>query len=134
MQTHTIRNKNKPTPIVTFTPDFFKQLMQARPDSASLVLHNLKKSYQSFTGKTLAIDHTQMLALLERAGANSLGIWQSSYSNLPPSLFMVKTTFIEGFSYWEREPLDQQLSVAEAFYALLDNALIPPLLIPTQKP
>lgn len=125
MQTHTVRNKSKPTPIVTLTEPFLAQMLAARPESVSLVLARFLASYAALTGRRPVIQHDQHLALLAKAGADDAGVWVSRYAGLPPSLSQVRQFFADGFMAAPAAScgLDQELEVVEAFFSLLDSQM-----------
>ena len=127
MQTHTLRNKSKTTPIVRLTASFMTKMLAARPDSVSLVLARFIKNYATLTGKRPTLDYEQNMLLLNRADADENGQWSSPYAGLPLVLNRVHQCFIEGFlgAPPARQTMEEDLMIAERFFDLLDTQLKP---------
>ena len=120
MSEFTIRNKST-RPIVTLRPQFLALMLEARPDSASLVLAKYCKDYKKLTGKEIHLDHDQNLQFLARFGADENGMWTGGYANLPNPWYAVERAFVDGFLARGLSPhLQQELEIAEAFYGMLD--------------
>lgn len=121
MSTHTIRNKAKPTPIVTLTPKFMAQVLAARPESANLVLGWFFESYRRLTGKKPTLDYDQKKVLSERAGADAREYWVSRYVSLTAELYRVRECFVMGFMQpTSADNMQEALVTAELFYDGLD--------------
>jgi sigma54-dependent transcription regulator len=122
MQTHTIRNKTSPTPILSFTPKFLAVVLRAQPEAAALTLDWFKRQYKTLTGKAMALDYEQSRALLARAGADEQGRWQSRFSGLSGTDYKVVTLFEQGFLSSGGMTFDEALAVADAFYSAMTRA------------
>lgn len=120
MQTHTIRNKGKPTPIFTLTPAFFARVQECYPEAVTLALGSMVKQYQTLTGKKIVLDHEQQLALMKMCGADASGTWVSRYSRLKGRPFRLLRTFESGFLS-ESLALDEALELAQEFFVLLEK-------------
>lgn len=120
MKEYSLRNKSK-QPIVTFTAPVMERFLKARPDSVALTLAKLVEDYARLTGKRPVVDYDQRVVLDAHYGVDERGAWKSAYSNLEVSLFSVKRAFEAGFlSRTLSDGVLADLTVAEAFYALLD--------------
>lgn len=110
MKTHTIRNKSKTTPIVTFSKPFLKKLLESHPLATRLTLARMLKLLRTYSGKQHAIDyeqHQQLEAI--------------PYKLIEGDLWFVESVFKEGFMNQSLTELDYDLTVANNFYKLLDN-------------
>ncbi len=125
MKTHTIRNKQKPTPIVTLTPDFFTVVKEAMPEAFTLMLGLLVKQLQTLTGKKAVLAHEQHVALMAVCGADETGGWPSRFNRLPALQQHVMATFERGFLVAPTMPPDEALALAQAFYTMLARELPP---------
>jgi len=120
MKEFSVRNKST-RPIMTLTPAMLAKMLQARPESVSLVLAKKRRDYKEITGKALTLDYAQEQALLAHAGADSRGTWTSRYSQLPYPLSQVKPLFADGFLIRPMSgSMVEDLALAESFHALLD--------------
>ncbi len=120
MPEFSLRNKTSPTPTLTLSKAVMGAMMDARPESSSLVLAKLKKDYLALTGKVFRLDPDQEQALLFRYGATDSGRWVSAFSKLPHPLSTAVNAFVSGFlSGTVSQCLLADLEVAEAFYGLL---------------
>ena len=120
--THTIRNKAKFTPILSFTQAFLSMVLQAKPESVSLMLSHFKKEYKALTGKAIALDHEQRMLIHAHFGFSDDGVWYSKYSKMDPVLYHVERAFKDGMLQ-SSASMDEFLARSEAFYSMLDLAL-----------
>lgn len=121
MQTHTIRNKDKPTPILTLKPAFFAKVLASRPESASLMLTKLKQDIKALVGKTPSLDYDQQQQLLAVTGATGTGRWVSKFSQYPPHLSRLAELFSSGLLSAPTMGAEEVLQAAEDFYAMLER-------------
>lgn len=121
MKTHTIRNKNSPTPIITLSPEFFDLMLNAYPEASSIALAWFRTSYRNLTGKHIHLDHEQKSLLLERYGADSIGLWVSKFSKLELIPYSVLRAFENGIQSSISHDFETVLSIAEEFYSMMDS-------------
>lgn len=118
----TIRNKAK-NPILTFKPETLKMLLGVQREVSQLVIGKYCQAYKQDTGRTIAIDHEQHLALLAHYGADERGTWVSEFSKMGMPWFMVERCFRDGFLMAGFEGFAKELVTAQAFYGLLATQL-----------
>lgn len=120
----TLRNKSSATPIQTLSQRVFQAFLEARPESAALVLAKFKADYKRLTGKSIVLTDEQTQALLKHFGANEKRVWSSEYSGLGAQLTAVKNCFQDGFmNRTTSAGLLPDLTIAETFFEMLDTAI-----------
>lgn len=110
MRTHTIRNKSKPTPIVTFTKPFLAKLLASHPLATRLTLARMLKLLRTYSGKQHAIDHEQRQQLEAM-----------TYKLIEGDLWYIDSIFKEGFMNQPLTEIEDDLTIANNFYNMLDN-------------
>lgn len=126
MLAYTLSQKSSASPLATLSAACMKQLLAARPESISLVLHRWKSEFKRTLGKTPRLHHEQTQKLAEHAGAINGGAWTSKYSALPLDLYRIQDCFTTGFIADMSIPDKSALLVAERFYDMLDMAWTAP--------
>ncbi len=125
MKTHTLRNKSSLTPILTFTPAFFKKVSACYPEAICLTLHWFKLAYKRETGKTVHLDHAQGQAINALAGADERGVWHSKFSTLPAPAYQLQSVFTQGIEATPGGDLEGILALTQEFFSVLDKAYFP---------
>ncbi len=125
MKTHTLRNKSSLTPILKFTPSFFKRMVSCYPEAICLTLHWFKMAYKRETGKSVHLDYEQSQAINALAGADERGVWHSKFSTLPPPAYQLQSVFTKGIEATPGGDLESVLALAQEFFSVLDKAYFP---------
>ncbi len=121
MKTHSIRNKSKPTPILTLAAPLMGRMLGCYPEAVSLTLAWFCKRYKELTGKVIVLDHEQELMLLKHAGADPRGMWTSRFSTLGPVPFRIERAFADGMLLRMGGDMLELLEDAQAFYVMLER-------------
>lgn len=111
MQTHTIRNKNKPNPILTFKPKFF-ELVKQDVEAFSLMWSWFARKYKELTGRDISIHYEQQIELDELfKNAEFLDI-KDTYA------YKVYNVFQMGFIHGNHDGLYEAFQTAHYHYWL----------------
>lgn len=121
MKTHTVRNKGKNNPIITFTPEFFKKVKTCCPEAVSLTICWLLKSYKELSGNSPSLDYEQMSELITHFGMNEDGSWVSMLANSEFPVFQIEKMFVSGILGSCSLDAEQVLDIAQGFYSAFEK-------------
>ena len=117
MKTHTIRNKGKHNPLITFTPKFFS-LVQEDIESFCLMWNWFTVKYKELTGIGISITHDQNQILEELLKNTKLVNIQDTYG------YKLHQIFIRGFVNGNHDGLYEAFQTAHYYYWMLRQVTV----------
>lgn len=119
---YTLAYKTSNSPMLTFRPVFWAEMLQASPEAATLAWAKLRYDLKPWY-PNIRLNPDQVVEWNRRIGVDEHGMWTSRYAGLEPPWYRIVHCYTDGLMLAGQKDIEQNLQDILVFYTAIDRGI-----------